>query len=172
VARKHLSDAIIARDCKGLNGAAMREKVVSTFTKERRQAAVRWPFRAVTHIAISLSRVTASVSLGREQLLPDSVKVSEANMVWRPPKCQFRPFMVCFISESCLARAFLVELATAMMVASTVVPARSRGRPLRASRQSPRRLHRRHYIIWTSIMTYDEVSGLCLVASADDCAPD
>ncbi len=41
------------------------------------------------------------------------------------PKCQFFPFRVCFISGSRLFVAFFVELGAAMIVASTIVPARS-----------------------------------------------
>jgi hypothetical protein len=38
---------------------------------------------------------------------------------------QCLPYGVCFISGSRLALAFLVELGAAMMVASTIVPARA-----------------------------------------------
>jgi hypothetical protein len=41
------------------------------------------------------------------------------------PKCQFLSLRVCFISESRVALAFLVELGAAMMVASAMVPERS-----------------------------------------------
>jgi hypothetical protein len=51
------------------------------------------------------------------------------------PKCQFLPFLVCFISGSRVAVAFLVELGAAMMVASTMVPERSNSP--RASSQPP-----------------------------------
>jgi hypothetical protein len=44
------------------------------------------------------------------------------------PKCQFPPLRVCFISGSRVLLAFLVELGAAMMVASTMVPARSDSR--------------------------------------------
>ena len=42
------------------------------------------------------------------------------------PKSQFLPFLVCFVSGSRVAVAFLVELGAAMMVASTIVPERSK----------------------------------------------
>src|SRR2546421_11153269 len=52
------------------------------------------------------------------------------------PKCQFLPLRVCFISGSRVALAFLVELGAAMMVASTMVPARSNSRCSSSSHRS------------------------------------